>query len=266
MPRDGNLSTQRNTCATKAADGRTVVFYSNVDRLETHLMEMFPGDEKSIRDLMSGIRLGVKMMSVMDAPPDKKTLSAGLASIWFFLRYGLALRRWLKITTVEYLPKIKDPLFRDALNELWLPDFPLFFMLFTFAYLNNQNAGYPIGGSLPMSQALEKRFLDLGGEIHYKTPVEKILVENGKAVGIRLADGSEHRAGRVISAADGHSTIYKMLDGKYKDEGIDKMYREWKPFPPLVFVGDRREPRLPGFTHYRFGYQCTPATPIGYRG
>jgi hypothetical protein len=28
-----------------------------------------------------------------------------------------------------------------------------------------------------------------------------------------------------------------MLDGKYKDESIDKMYREWKPFPPLVFVG-----------------------------
>ena len=62
-------------------------------------------------------------------------------------------------------------------------------------------------------------------------------MENGSAVGVRLADGSEHRAGRVISAADGHTTIYKMLDGKYKDESIDKMYREWKPFPPLVYVG-----------------------------
>ena len=45
--------------------------------------------------------------------------------------------------------------------------------------------------------------------------VEKILVEGDQAVGVRLADGSEHRAGRVISAADGYTTIFKMLDGKY---------------------------------------------------
>ena len=40
-------------------------------------------------------------------------------------------------------------------------------MFFTFAYLNNHNAGYPIGGSLPMSVALEKRFKGLGGEVAY---------------------------------------------------------------------------------------------------
>ena len=118
-----------------------------------------------------------------------------------------------------------------------MPDFSMFFMLFTFAYLNNQNAGYPIGGSMPMSRALEKRFLDLGGEIRYKARVEKILVEKSCAVGIRLEDGSGYRAGRIISAADGHNTIYKMLDGKFKNESIEKMYREWKPFPPLVYVG-----------------------------
>jgi phytoene dehydrogenase-like protein len=129
-----------------------------------------------------------------------------------------------------------------------MPEFPLFFLLFTLAYLNTQNAGYPIGGSLPMSRALEKRFLDLGCEVNYKTRVEKILVENGRAVGVRLADGSEHRAGRVISAADGYTTIYKMLDGKFKDASIEKMYREWKPFPPLVYVGvgvNREFPDLP---------------------
>ncbi len=28
-----------------------------------------------------------------------------------------------------------------------------------------------------------------------------------------------------------------MLDGKFKDASIDKMYRDWKPFPSLVYVG-----------------------------
>ncbi len=225
----------------EAADGRTIIFYCNTDSLEAHLLKMFPGDEKAIRELISGIRMGTRMSAFMDSPSGSqnvfKKIQRGLSAGWFFLVNGRKLNYWMKTTTEEYLPKIKDPVLRDAFRELWMPDFPLFFMLFTFSYLNNQNAGYPIGGSLPMSEALEKRFLALGGQITYKARVEKILVENGRAVGIRLADGNEHRAGRVISAADGHTTIYEMLEGKYKDESIDKMYREWKPFPPLLYVG-----------------------------
>ena len=48
----------------------------------------------------------------------------------------------------------------------------------------------------------------------------KSYVEDGKAVGIRLENGEEHRAGRVISAADGYTTIFKMLEGKYVDETV----------------------------------------------
>jgi phytoene dehydrogenase-like protein len=40
----------------------------------------------------------------------------------------------------------------------------------------NHDAGYPIGGSLAFSQAIERRYLDLGGQIHYRSRVEKILV------------------------------------------------------------------------------------------
>jgi len=217
-------------------DGRTVIFYSDVNKLERHLLEFSPQDEKPIREMISGIRLGIRMSNIMDKP-GKRSLRDAVFTGWFFLRNGRAMQNWMKVSAQEFAARFQDPILREALLEMWMPDFSMFFMLFTFAYLNNQNAGYPIGGSMPMSHALEKRFLDLGGEIHYKTRVEKILVESGRAVGVRLADGSEYRAGRVISAADGYTTIYKMLDGKFKDESIDKMYRDWKPFPPLLFVG-----------------------------
>jgi phytoene dehydrogenase-like protein len=218
-------------------DGRTVIFYCDVVRLEQHLLEFSPRDAKSIREMMGGIRLALQMSALMDTPEEQRNEMAGLASLWFFLRHGLALRKWMNTSAEQFTAKIQDPVLREALLEMWMPEFSMFFMLFTFAYLHNHNAGYPIGGSLPMSHALEKRFMELGGEICFKTRVEKILVENGSAVGVRLADGSERRAGRVISAADGYTTIYKMLDGKYKDESIDKMYREWKTFPSLVYVG-----------------------------
>lgn len=45
--------------------------------------------------------------------------------------------------------------------------------------------------------------MGMGGTIHYRLCVAKILVENDKAVDVRLADGSEHRADMVISSADG---------------------------------------------------------------
>jgi phytoene dehydrogenase-like protein len=41
---------------------------------------------------------------------------------------------------------------------------------------------------------------------------------------VRLDDGTEHRAERVISAADGHATIFGMLDSKYTSPAIHDYY------------------------------------------
>ena len=57
-----------------------------------------------------------------------------------------------------------------------------------------------------------------------------------KAVGVRLADGSEHYADVVVSAADGYSTIFKMLGGRYVNEKIENRYRSWKLIRPLVMA------------------------------
>ncbi len=92
------------------------------------------------------------------------------------------------------------------------------------AMLHESNAGYPIGGSLPMAVGQEKKYQDLGGQIHYGCKVEQILVENDQAVGIRLDDGREYHADEIISAADGHATIFDMLAGKYVDEKINAIY------------------------------------------
>ena len=56
-------------------------------------------------------------------------------------------------------------------------------------------------------------------------------------MGVRLADGSEHYAGRVISAADGHATLFEMLGNKYGDESTREPYETWPTFPSLLYVG-----------------------------
>jgi phytoene dehydrogenase-like protein len=102
--------------------------------------------------------------------------------------------------------------------------------------LHKQNAGWPIGGSLEFARAIEQRYLSLGGEVQYRSRVAKILVKDDRAVGVRLEDGTEHRADIVISAADGHTTIFDMLDGKYVNDEIRHYYDEWPIFEPLVQV------------------------------
>jgi phytoene dehydrogenase-like protein len=61
-------------------------------------------------------------------------------------------------------------------------------------------------------------------------------VEAGCATGIRLADGAILRGDIVISAADGHSTLYDMLDGKFISPKFEEFYNRNETFPSLVFV------------------------------
>jgi phytoene dehydrogenase-like protein len=104
------------------------------------------------------------------------------------------------------------------------------------ASLHTRNASWPTGGSLEFARAIERRYLGLGGEVQYRACVEKVLVEANRAVGVRLADGTEHRADLVISAADGRTTLFGMLDGKYVDDKIRRYYDEWPIYEPFIQI------------------------------
>lgn len=223
----------------EGADGRTFIVYTDADRLEQHMLALSPDDAAITRRFIDGIRLGIAYDRLQVLKSDNKLQRAAkrLRMGLLMVRKAQDLQIWLRTTAEEFANRFADPLIRQALLEMWFPEFSMFFLLFTLAYLHNHNASYPLGGSLPMSHALETRYLGLGGQIHYHSKVEKILVENDQAVGLRLADGQEVRAGRVISAADGYNTIFKLLDGKYTDEKVREPYEKWPPFPPLLFVG-----------------------------
>ena len=221
----------------EGSDGRTLIFYSDIDKLEKHLLEFSPSDREPISEFISGIRMSM----VFDFPSEKAPLPVRLikkiGTGFSFAINASRMKKWLKITAGEFSERFKDPLLKAAMKEIWMPEFSMLLMCFTFAYLHNKNAGYPLGGSTPMSEALERRYLSLGGKVNYKKRAEKILVENDRAVGIKLTDGTEYRAGRIISAADGYSTIFSMLDGKYADDKTREPYEKWPIFQPLIFVG-----------------------------
>ncbi len=142
-----------------------------------------------------------------------------------------------------------------------MPDFTLLPNMCNLAAMNVGNAGYPEGGSLEVAKSIEKRYVNLGGEMMYKKRVKKILVENDKAIGVMLESGEKHYADIIISTADGKSTIYDMLEGKYLDDHIDQLYKglqdnKYKAYDgfTLVFIGvDRDLSNEPDSTTYFIG-------------
>jgi phytoene dehydrogenase-like protein len=145
-------------------------------------------------------------------------------------------RKWSKLTTREFAGMCKNPLLRKAILSMFLPDSAIIFIIFTLAWMHQKQAGYPVGGSLNFARLIEQKYIELGGEIRYNSKVKKIVVENDKTRGVTLDNGESFNADFVISAADGHYTIYNMLEGKYVDEKIAGYYKNMKMFPSLVYV------------------------------
>jgi phytoene dehydrogenase-like protein len=226
-------------------DDNAFILYTNVDRLEQHMKALAPADVRVIEEFCNAVRLFTRFGEVVGDPTGSSGLFGGIIMASRMLPFIGALRRYSKISVRDFAIRFSDPFLREAFPIAFdLPDFPMMAMLMTLAWMHSQDAGYPIGGSLAFARAIERRYVELGGEIHYRSRVEEILVEpcqeRGRrgdcAVGVRLADGTEHRADLVISAADGHATIFDMLGGRYVNDRVRGFYEELPIFQPVVQV------------------------------
>lgn len=76
-----------------------------------------------------------------------------------------------------------------------------------------------VGGSHALAHALWEALAHAGGVVFLKQGVDKILVENGKAVGVRLEDGSEVRARRLVASSVSLEQTFLSMIGR---EGLPK--------------------------------------------
>ncbi len=228
--------------------GKTIIFYTDVVRLELELKSAYPQDAHTIEELCGVIRalqtfrppVG-KAMETM-GPLDYMKMMAGmlknLKAYMTFFRYG-------KKSMADFAACFKSKTLRDMFTTLWGEHIPFSMFASTMAWCANKTAGFPQGGSLKIARDMEKKYLSLGGKMHYKQKVEKILVQEGKAIGVRLEDGTEQYADIVISASDGYATLYNMLEGRYITESIRDWYDNMPTFPPYIQVslGVKRDMR-----------------------
>ena len=267
----------------EGADGRAFRLFTDIDRLEAHMLELSPRDRAVIREFTQAAHQFRQMEMPVDLTPSTPLEAMELGQSMLPVLWPAM--RWRGVSVRQFAARFQDPLLREGLPEFFQfspADFPMMLVLTTVAMMHDREAGYPIGGSLRLAESLAQRYLALGGAIRYRSRVTKILVENHRAVGVQLSNGGEHRGDIVISAADGHSTLFDLLEGHYLNDTLRAYYRKLPvsksilqislgvaedfsaepsamsfPLPAPLYLGNTRHERLV-LKHYCFDPTMAP--------
>jgi prolycopene isomerase len=172
---------------------------ADADTYEARLQGLFPEHKRGIRDLFAALR------SVDGGRADEKGLPPQ-ALAWMG-------RSWRDVLREH----VRDERFESIFTQLWsyLGDVPQRLCAFTFAQMW---CSYHLGGCWYVSgggQALSDAFVDIitehRGSVRLRTPVQQILTEGGRVVGVETRRGRFH-ASVVISNASAPLTFGRLLD------------------------------------------------------
>ncbi len=126
-------------------------------------------------------------------------------------------------------------------------------LVYTFA----QNEGGGLmrrvkGGMGALSDALCRMVAEKGGEVRMKTPVRRILIEDGRATGVELRDGTRITARAVISNLDKPATLFGLVGREQLDAAtIERVERieHRGAYVHLLFKLSRLPKHGPPFEH-----------------
>lgn len=178
---------------------------------ERRLVDRFPRERAGIRGYLDTIERVGREVPALTAVRD---LSDALA---LPLRAPTA-SRWAARTAQSLIEShVGDPRLRAVLaaqsGDHGLPPSVVSASVHAAASAHYLDGGwYPRGGGASLPRAFVRALRRAGGEVRVRTPVARILVEGRRAIGVRLADGTEVRARHVVSNADPEVTYRRLLD------------------------------------------------------
>ncbi len=230
-----HLETIKNFGHFEWDDGRTFAFTQDFARLESDLRKLFPEDFAIIDELMRAIRAFQNNKTDWSVLGDARNWISKAKAFWGMRRQLKYYGRY-RLSAKEYSSRIKDPFFAWIIQNIFMPEIPMFFAFMILGQLVDGELSFPREGSLAFARGIEKKFKELGGDLRYNSNVEEIVVEDGKAVGVRLFGGTEFRSDIVIAAGDIHSTLYKLLGGRFVDYKWIERFQKWPLFTPICLL------------------------------
>lgn len=222
-------------------DDRAVTFWKDFDKFFKELSAAFPGKEDQLRGFYDHTRKIYDDLMTTPLPMSPDTVPLKL-TLKMLLRHPFITMR---------MPKYMNSSLKDVL-DLYVKDKEiegLFDLLIATCYCTKieetpllmsaaivweafyGGAIYPSGSPQMLPNTIEKALEKYGGQMLYRHLVEEILIKDGAAYGVRLDNGEEILAEKVVSDA----TIWNLYGKLIKPEHIPKERMKWAHgFEPTV--------------------------------
>jgi phytoene dehydrogenase-like protein len=221
----------------ECADGKSLTVPTDLDKLAAEFKRIAPEDSRLIDQLVRDARR---------CAPLEPPLENALELMTHFEKMKLGLRylpmvptifRYKNLPITTYVARYKNKFLREALQLIvGNEDMSALVLVMLLAFRTRNNTGFVAGGSWDFAMAIADRYTKLGGTVRYNARAASVKVENNRATGVQCADGMFVPATTVVSCADGYTTIFKMLDGKFVDKKIRFLYEQCQPFPAIIQV------------------------------
>jgi len=224
------------------SDGRCLCIHRDYQTSVKKLERFAPGDAKTYAEVFPRWREMSQryLLPEMYSPPLPE---AEKFALWERTELGRELVRLTRMTAIDVVKEtFEDPHLRALVLYYvavkgWDWDDPGLGFQTVMSMVGAERAGVCIGGSGQLAHALFSALVAQGGLAFTDREVTEILVEGGRAVGVRTQMGEEFRAAvGVVSALTPHQTFLELMDGARHLDGAtlgavrNYRYSRWKLF------------------------------------
>lgn len=200
--------------------------------MEAELSARFPEDSRHLRRFTRAVKSLEGFSPPLDLMRGARNILKGVRQS---LRYLLPLQKWSKRSIESFASGFKSRELRESFVRLWYPQYNMLYILLLLGWLKRRYAGYLLVNSLGFSRAMEKKLRSSGGEIRYGARVDKVILEKGRATGVRLASGEFVGCDYLVHAAA--CGLQLELDPPVRFEEEDPRHQQ--PLPGRT-LGDAR--------------------------
>jgi phytoene dehydrogenase-like protein len=231
-------------------DGTVIQVPSDLDELARQFKRLAPEDSPLIDQLVRDARRCAPLEPPLENPLE---LMNPLEKLRLAMRYfpmAPVVFRYKNQSITRYAARYQNQRLRETLEIIVGNEhMSALVLVMLLAFRSRQNIGFVAGGSWDFAMAIADRYRGLGGSLRLNCRVATVQVAAGRPTAVACADGTSVRADTVVSCADGHTTIFKMLAGQFVDRKLRFLYDHCQTFPAILQVSLGIGRVFPGAPH-----------------
>lgn len=215
-------------------DGPGIVIYKSIEKTCASIAAYSQADAERYRAVYNDFELVregfIKAFFSPPAPPSAlpSALETSQAGLMRLREFSMSARAWVEANFENNF--VKAVMLNWALAPQILPDQEgagqSFYIMIPAIHYYGQ--AIPEGGSMELPKAMARYVEECGGKVLTGAAIDKILVEGGRAVGVRLEGGETIRARRaVVSALEPKQTFHKFVGEEYLAPEFNAMVRSF---------------------------------------